>query len=153
MAIIRSNILKNISLFNCHIQTRTNGNCVPLAFYKTNNPFDETKCPILAFHGLFGNKNNLRTLMNQISLKTNQLAYSFDLRNHGESPHVNGTDSDLKAMANDVKLFMDNNNIFKADLLGHRYFSLFDFSIPILFSYPSLGGRVLSQFAFIWVFF
>lgn len=121
MAIFRSNIWKNSSkMLNCFIQIRSNTNGVPLTFYKTNNPFDETKYPILAFHGLFGNKNNLRTLMNQISLKTKQLAYSFDLRNHGESPHVNGMDSDLKAMANDVKLFMDSNNILKADLIGHR---------------------------------
>lgn len=94
---------------------------VPLSYIKIGDVCDTSEPPLLIFHGLFGNKNNWKSIGNQISNRTRNLVYSFDLRNHGESPHVDGDCSDLQAMANDIFLFMDNENIPKANILGHRF--------------------------------
>nr|XP_027196201.1 protein ABHD11-like [Dermatophagoides pteronyssinus] len=122
--------------FRQSIRYRSDKLPVPLSFVKAQPKsisIDINKKPLLSFHGLFGSKINLRSLMNQICTRTKQPCYSFDLRNHGESPHVDGDKSDMNAMASDILLWMDTNQIDRADLLGH-----------------SLGGRVISQFAFDW---
>ncbi|CAG2102789.1 unnamed protein product [Medioppia subpectinata] len=89
--------------------------------------------PILIFHGLFGSKNNWKSISKSISSRTGRSVYALDLRNHGLSPHTSGTDSTLKAMATDIQLFLEENNLKTATLIGH-----------------SLGGRVVMQFSFLW---
>jgi pimeloyl-ACP methyl ester carboxylesterase len=54
--------------------------------------------------------------------------YIIDLRNHGQSPH--SEDMDFELMAKDVLDLMDDQNIHRANLIGH-----------------SMGGKVAMQLA------
>lgn len=108
---------------------------VPLSYTKVlgdnnNSSTTSNPTPLLIFHGLFGSKTNWRSLSKTLAKRTGRDVYAFDLRNHGESPHVDGHRSDLNEMSKDIEYFMDMANLKKASLLGH-----------------SLGGRVASQFA------
>lgn len=94
---------------------------VPLSFVKLGERQNDEDCPLLIFHGLFGNKNNWRSIGKQIANRTKNSVYSFDLRNHGESPHVDGHESTLQAMADDIGHFIDSNNLQCANILGHRF--------------------------------
>lgn len=104
---------------------------VPLSYTKVTGANNKSSTPLLIFHGLFGSKNNWRSLSKTLALRTGRDVYSFSLRNHGESPHVNGYQSNLNAMAQDIEYFINMANLEKVSLLGH-----------------SLGGRVGVQFAF-----
>lgn len=97
-------------------------NAVKLSYSKVEPQLlNDTKSPILIFHGLFGNKKNWRSLSKPIADETKRNVYLFDLRNHGDSEYVDGKQSNLNAMADDIKLFLDQNEIQKACLIGHRY--------------------------------
>jgi len=74
----------------------------------------------LIFHGLFGSKGNWKSVSKQLANRTQRTIYAFDLRNHGDSPHVDGELSDLRAMAGDIDQFMKSAGLSKACLLGHR---------------------------------
>lgn len=82
---------------------------------------DNTRAPLLIFHGLFGMKGNWRTIANHLADKTKRSIYSLDLRNHGDSPHVSGKESTIAHMAEDIGYFMERNCMQKASILGHRY--------------------------------
>ena len=82
--------------------------------------------PLLLLHGLFGMGDNLAGVGR--ALQDHFTVYKLDLRNHGRSER-----SDIMtfaAMAADVALFMDENNMPRAAILGH-----------------SLGGKVGMQLA------
>ena len=100
-------------------------NSVGLSYYSitpiNSNQNSSNSSPVLIFHGLFGSKNNWKSISKSIAAKTGRSVYSFDLRNHGLSPHTSGVDSTLEGMSNDIKLFMDQNNYEKAALIGHRF--------------------------------
>lgn len=109
-------------------------NVVTLSSLKFIPKTQKTACPLLIFHGLFGSKHNWKTACDKLSKRCQRKVYAFDLRNHGESPSGDGSVSSLDAMAGDVMHFVEQQGWDKASLLGH-----------------SLGGRVISQFAFNWV--
>lgn len=109
-------------------------NVVTLSSLKFNPDTPKTTCPLLIFHGLFGSKHNWKTASDKLAKRIQREVYAFDLRNHGESPSVDGSVSNLDAMAADVMHFVEQQGLTKVSLLGH-----------------SLGGRVISQFAFNWV--
>jgi pimeloyl-ACP methyl ester carboxylesterase len=78
--------------------------------------------PLIILHGLFGNKNNWRSIAKLLC--KNRPVFTMDLRNHGSSPHHNNMS--LKDMAADLLFFMENNKVSEEySLLGH-----------------SLGGKV-----------
>lgn len=108
-------------------------NVVPLSSLEFSPHTSIQKTPMLIFHGLFGSKHNWKTASEKLAKRTQRKVYAFDLRNHGESPSVDGAISSLDAMAGDVMQFVERQNLEKVVLLGH-----------------SLGGRIISQFAFNW---
>lgn len=74
--------------------------------------------PLIILHGLFGSKQNWRSLMKQFGNSLKRRIYTLDLRNHGTSPH--SPVWDYETMATDVVQFMVQNRC-KNDvtLLGH----------------------------------
>lgn len=83
--------------------------------------------PLIILHGLFGTLDNWQTLAKQFA--ENYLVYIVDQRNHGRSPHVDTIN--YPAMAEDLRVFMEENWIHQAHVLGH-----------------SMGGKTAMQFAF-----
>ncbi|XP_054168219.1 protein ABHD11-like [Oppia nitens] len=129
----RKSFIKNV--FNGQIRCKS-ANSVSLSYNKITGcvtTSNDSLPPVLIFHGLFGTKNNWKSISKAISSKTGRTVYSLDLRNHGSSPHTSGTDSTLIGMANDIELFLDDNHYKTATLIGH-----------------SLGGRTVLQFAYLW---
>lgn len=91
----------------------------------------QSSCPMFIFHGLFGSKHNWKTASEKFAKRTQRTVYAFDLRNHGESPSVDGSISSLDAMAGDVKHFVEQLGLQKVVLLGHRYCKL-SFTVAVL---------------------
>jgi esterase len=71
--------------------------------------------PLLIIHGLFGSSRNWRTLSQQFS--NNFTVISVDLRNHGDSPHLD--EMSYQAMGEDVIQLLDQLQISKTSVLGH----------------------------------
>ncbi len=82
--------------------------------------------PIIILHGLFGTLDNWQTIAKKLA--ENYSVYLLDLRNHGRSPHDDTFD--YPVMAEDVRMFMEDNWIHAATVLGH-----------------SMGGKVAMQLA------
>lgn len=102
---------------------------LPLASVRVNGSHS-SRPPVLFLHGLFGSKNNWRSVARQVSATTGRNCFCVDLRNHGDSPHSDAASSVTLAMAQDVKHFLQKENINRSVIVGH-----------------SLGGRVALQFA------
>ncbi len=81
---------------------------------------------LIVLHGLFGMLDNWKTLGRQ--LEAYFTVYLVDQRNHGKSPHT--AEHSYQLMADDLKEFMEQQNISSAFLLGH-----------------SMGGKTAMQFA------
>ena len=88
--------------------------------------YGEGKSPLIILHGLFGMSDNWHNMAKNLSEYFT--IYALDLRNHGNSPHT--AEMNYKVMAEDVKNFMDNEKIDKANIIGH-----------------SMGGKVGMFFA------
>ncbi|KAF2841569.1 alpha/beta-hydrolase [Patellaria atrata CBS 101060] len=73
--------------------------------------------PILFLHGLFGSKQNNRTISKVLARDLNRPIYAIDLRNHGESPHH--PQHDYVALAKDVETFISTHNLSTPSLIGH----------------------------------
>lgn len=82
--------------------------------------------PVILLHGLFGSLENLGALARLLA--KDYLVYSVDLPNHGRSPHIAG--ANLKVMAEQLKIWMDECDLPQAHLVGH-----------------SLGGKVAMELA------
>jgi esterase len=81
--------------------------------------------PVVILHGLFGTLDNWQTIAKQLG--ETHLVYILDLRNHGKSPHTEGV-MNYHILAEDVALFMQQNWIHSATIIGH-----------------SMGGKVAMQ--------
>jgi pimeloyl-ACP methyl ester carboxylesterase len=81
--------------------------------------------PLIILHGFLGSMDNWRAMSRRLAAHFR--VYCLDLRNHGASPH--SPIMDYAAMADDVHEFFINQNIDRANLLGH-----------------SMGGKVAMQF-------
>lgn len=88
------------------------------------------KITFYTFSGLFGSKQNWRSISKAIHTKTNptRKVVAFDARNHGESPH--SARHRYVDLAEDVHLFFKEHKISKAVVIGH-----------------SMGGRAMMVFA------
>jgi esterase len=82
--------------------------------------------PIVIMHGIFGSSDNWLTQARILSEKYR--VFSLDLRNHGQSPHDKVFD--YQAMANDLKLFIEEHRLINPVVIGH-----------------SMGGKVAMNFA------
>jgi pimeloyl-ACP methyl ester carboxylesterase len=81
--------------------------------------------PLIILHGFLGSMDNWRAMSRRLAAHFR--VYCLDLRNHGASPH--SSIMNYAAMADDVHEFFINQNIDRANLLGH-----------------SMGGKVAMQF-------
>ncbi len=96
---------------------------------KNHETTDSTAAPartLVVLHGLFGNWENWGARIRQYSKYSD--VHAMDLRNHGESPHLNS--ASYSEMADDVIKTLDHLQITDCDLLGH-----------------SMGGKVAMRIA------
>ncbi|XP_034490413.1 protein ABHD11 [Drosophila innubila] len=89
---------------------------------------DASKTPLITAHGLFGSKQNWRSVSRAIAKETHRRIYTVDLRNHGDSPHTDTHGS--PGMTADIAAFLAAKSINKTSLMGH-----------------SMGGRAVMHFA------
>lgn len=73
--------------------------------------------PIVILHGLFGSKQNWRSLSRAMTGKTFVDVHALDLRNHGESAQA--AQMDYTVMAEDVAGYLKEQGIDRAFLVGH----------------------------------
>ena len=71
--------------------------------------------PVVILHGLLGSSSNWRSIARRLA--EHQRVFCLDLRNHGDSPHVD--DMSYPLMADDVRAFMDSHAIESAVIIGH----------------------------------
>ncbi|KAF8249488.1 prolyl oligopeptidase-like protein [Wilcoxina mikolae CBS 423.85] len=108
--------LRALRLYSTSIET------VPLAFTRHDPPADSSKpasnSPLVILHGLFGSKQNNRSISKAFAKDLNTSVYALDLRNHGDSPHVKR--HDYEAMAADVEAFLHDHKLGpNTILMGH----------------------------------
>ena len=85
--------------------------------------------PLVIVHGLYGSGDNWVSIARELS--SGFEVYVVDQRNHGQSPHSD--QHDYPSMRDDLREFMDNQEIEKAVLVGH-----------------SMGGKTIMHFAVKW---
>ncbi|XP_023175930.1 protein ABHD11 [Drosophila hydei] len=78
---------------------------------------DASRSPLITMHGLFGSKQNWRSISRALAKQTNRRVYTVDLRNHGDSPHTSTHNS--LGMTADLVAFMQAKSISKTCVLGH----------------------------------
>ncbi|KAF7635322.1 AB hydrolase-1 domain-containing protein [Meloidogyne graminicola] len=107
--------------FDLHLET-----------FKRNEGKIEATNPLVITHGIFGHKQNWRSIAKALQRELDNYVFVVDMRNHGESPHV--PECSYSLMAADLREFIEKEvlsrsrfkNVF---LLGH-----------------SMGGKVVSEF-------
>lgn len=82
--------------------------------------------PLVILHGLFGCKENWRSLARQLANYFQ--VFTLDQRNHGQSPHSD--EFSYQDMADDLLEFLNSQALDRVHLLGH-----------------SMGGKTAMQFA------
>lgn len=83
---------------------------------------------LVVCHGLFGSKQNWRSLAKSMAKGFGVPIYTLDMRNHGSSPHSDSMT--YLDMATDVKSFLQQKNLTNVTLVGH-----------------SMGGKVVMALA------
>ncbi|KAL4782481.1 Alpha/Beta hydrolase protein [Aspergillus varians] len=76
-----------------------------------------TKNPIVFLHGLFGSKQNNRSISRVLARDLKREVYTVDLRNHGHSFH--DPEHSYSLMADDVAEFVHQHDLSKCVLIGH----------------------------------
>lgn len=89
--------------------------------------------PLILIHGLFGSKQNWRSIARSLQQKLGNRIYAIDLRNHGESPHHDS--HRYSDMASDVLNFVRTTV-----LEDHQHSSIFLLG-------HSMGGKVAAEVA------
>ncbi|KAI7882672.1 alpha/beta-hydrolase [Lichtheimia hyalospora FSU 10163] len=112
---------------------------VPLSFTKYPAPQPTSNSPLLVCHGLFGSKQNWRSLGKSMSTRLSRDVYTLDLRNHGESPHAD--EHTYHSMAGDLVSFISDHNLEKPILLGHSMGGKTVMATSLL--YPSLVEKLV----------
>jgi pimeloyl-ACP methyl ester carboxylesterase len=87
---------------------------------------DRANQPLIVLHGFFASSRNWRQIAKKLADYYH--IYVIDLRNHGLSPH--SPEMDYPVMAADINLFMDEQELQTASIMGH-----------------SMGGKVAMWFA------
>lgn len=86
----------------------------------------EGKPPLVLIHGLLGSSRNWVTAGKELA--SDYEVFAIDLRNHGDSPHLDSMD--FSELAEDVRHFLREQELSHVHLLGH-----------------SLGGKVAMRVA------
>ncbi|MCJ1460846.1 hypothetical protein MMC28_011228 [Mycoblastus sanguinarius] len=73
--------------------------------------------PLIILHGLFGSKQNNRSISKALARDLKARVYALDLRNHGDSPH--DAVHEYSAMADDVEEFIQEHELRVPSLIGH----------------------------------
>lgn len=92
--------------------------------------------PLVILHGLYGSKQNWRSLSRGLAQRTGRDVYALvsrslrsscwlidvftsiqDLRNHGSSPH--NSETSYKAYASDIEAFVQQQKLSNMILMGH----------------------------------
>ncbi|KAJ5676101.1 hypothetical protein N7462_008998 [Penicillium macrosclerotiorum] len=73
--------------------------------------------PILFLHGLFGSKQNNRSISKALARDLKCQIFTLDLRNHGDSFHA--PEHNYSVMAEDVEEFIEQQKLDKCVLIGH----------------------------------
>ncbi|GFF40430.1 abhydrolase domain-containing protein C22H12.03 [Aspergillus udagawae] len=73
--------------------------------------------PIVFLHGLFGSKQNNRSISKVLARDLKRQVFTLDLRNHGHSFHHN--EHNYSVMAEDVEKFIHQHDLAKCVLIGH----------------------------------
>jgi pimeloyl-ACP methyl ester carboxylesterase len=94
-----------------------------LSFNLIKNKTSHRNPPLLILHGLYGSKENWKSLSKAFHRILSTDIYSLDLRNHGSSFHL--PSMSLMDMADDVAYFIKSHNLSNVNIIGH-----------------SLGGKV-----------
>ncbi|KAL4872745.1 hypothetical protein BDV12DRAFT_125771 [Aspergillus spectabilis] len=76
-----------------------------------------TRNPIVFMHGLFGSKQNNRSISRALARDLKREVYIVDLRNHGNSFH--DPEHNYAVMADDVAEFIREHDLNKSVLIGH----------------------------------
>ncbi|KAF8433127.1 prolyl oligopeptidase-like protein [Terfezia claveryi] len=94
-------------------------NTIPLAYDLHEPPKGTvtTGPPMVVMHGLFGSKQNNRSISKMFAKDLKRPVYAVDLRNHGDSRHHQK--HDYIAMAEDVEHFIQEHGMKDVTLLGH----------------------------------
>ncbi|TGZ83384.1 alpha/beta-hydrolase [Ascodesmis nigricans] len=90
-------------------------------------------------HGLFGSKQNHRSISKALAKDLNTPVYALDLRNHGDSPHVKR--HDYLSMASDVTHFINSHNLESPILVGHSMGA--KTAMAVALQHPSLVSRII----------
>lgn len=93
----------------------------------SSTPAGSAKAVVIA-HGLFGSKQNWRSLSKLMAQRWALPVYAVDLRNHGTSPHAEGMN--YVDMASDLLRFVEGHSLKNVALIGH-----------------SMGGKAVQSFA------
>ncbi|KAK9768444.1 hypothetical protein K7432_000921 [Basidiobolus ranarum] len=113
-------VLKRSSCRLFHTSSPCNGSRVQLVcdrYEAAGVTMERANTPLLILHGLFGSKQNWKTLAKSYATGLNADVYALDLRNHGESPHIEPLN--YEALAGDVSEFLKEKNLRKVNILGH----------------------------------
>ncbi|KAG2412005.1 hypothetical protein HFD88_009561 [Aspergillus terreus] len=78
---------------------------------------EATRSPILFLHGLFGSKQNNRSISRALARDLKRQIFTVDLRNHGQSFH--SQEHNYAVMADDVIQFIERQKLGKCVLIGH----------------------------------
>ncbi|KAL3476820.1 Alpha/Beta hydrolase protein [Aspergillus californicus] len=73
--------------------------------------------PIVFLHGLFGSKQNNRSISRALARDLKRQVYIVDLRNHGNSFH--DPEHNYSVMGDDVAEFIHHHDLAKCVLIGH----------------------------------
>ncbi|KAG2183493.1 hypothetical protein INT43_006499 [Umbelopsis isabellina] len=76
-----------------------------------------SKPPLVICHGLFGSKQNWKSLARAFTKRLNTDVYTLDMRNHGDSPH--NKVHTYNAMGDDLAAFLKKQGIDDSILMGH----------------------------------
>lgn len=90
---------------------------------------------LVVCHGLFGSKQNWRSLGRAMSTRFGVPVFALDLRNHGTSPHIDGLA--YSDMAQDVIEFMSSRNLNNVGLIGHSMGGKVSMSVALHPGLPS----------------
>ncbi|ORY25806.1 Alpha/Beta hydrolase protein [Naematelia encephala] len=115
----RSTRISNASLRSYSSSSVPEIKPVDLAFDMVGPPeiTAEGQCLVIC-HGLFGSKQNWRSLAKAMSKRLGMTVYTLDLRNHGHSPHAEP--HTYAAMALDISNFLQKHCLTSGvNLMGH----------------------------------
>ncbi|CAG8517407.1 10319_t:CDS:10 [Ambispora gerdemannii] len=116
-------------------ETKGEEDTVKLAFLEYEPPrlhAPHESLPLVILHGLFGSKQNWKSLAKAFAQRLNTRVFTLDLRNHGESPH--SPVHTYEAMSKDVTEFLHEHKLRKTVIIGH-----------------SMGGKVAMTMALLQV--